>query len=56
MLEFINNNWVLLLVVVVLALDKIVTVTPCKWDDLIWTSIKGAISQVFPSFGKKVGR
>lgn len=45
MLEQLLANWELV-VLVVLVLDKIVAMTPCKWDDLILTAIKGALGKV----------
>lgn len=30
----------LILVIVFLVIDKVVALSPWKWDDLIWTSIK----------------
>ena len=42
MLEVITQNWEYV-VIGILAIDKIVALSPTEWDDLIWTSIKGAI-------------
>ena len=39
---FIVNNWEYMLIIL-LAVDKIVALSPSKWDDLIWTSVKKAI-------------
>ena len=36
----------------IMVLDKVVAATPCKWDDLILTAIKGALSSVKPGVGK----
>ena len=36
--------------IIVLAIDKIVALTPSTWDDLIWTSIKKTLFKVI---GKK---
>ena len=47
-MEFIINNWEYVLIVI-LAIDKIVALSPTEWDDLIWTSIKKAI---FKAMGK----
>ena len=35
-------NWELVLIFV-LTIDKIVALSPTKWDDLLWTSIKKAL-------------
>jgi hypothetical protein len=42
MLELLSNNWEYVLIGILCA-DKIVALSPTKWDDLIWTSIKKAI-------------
>ena len=42
---FILNHWAEI-GLVILVLDKIVAATPCKWDDLILTAIKSALSSV----------
>jgi hypothetical protein len=34
------------MVIVILAVDKAVALSPSEWDDLIWTSIKKAIYKV----------
>ena len=39
---FIVNNWEYMLIIL-LAVDKIVALSPSQWDDLIWTSVKKAI-------------
>ena len=44
-MEFLISNWEYVLIVV-LAVDKIVALTPCTWDDLIWTSVKKTIMKV----------
>ena len=41
-MEFLVNNWEYVLIGV-LAIDKVVALSPTEWDDLIWTSIKKAI-------------
>ena len=33
---------------VLMIADKIVAKTPCKWDDLIFTAIKEAVSTILP--------
>ena len=45
MLEVITQNWEYV-VIGILAIDKIVALSPTEWDDLIWTSIKKAIFKV----------
>ena len=47
-MEAILNNWEYILIGI-MAIDKVVTMTPNTWDDLIWTSIKKAI---FKGLGK----
>ena len=42
MLEFLSSNWEYCLIGL-FCVDKIVALSPSKWDDLIWTSIKKAI-------------
>ena len=42
MLEMLSNNWEYA-VIGILAIDKVVALSPTEWDDLIWTSIKKAI-------------
>mgnify|MGYP000509351570 FL=1 len=44
-MEFIIENWEYM-VIVVLAVDKAVALSPSEWDDLIWTSVKKAIYKV----------
>ena len=41
-MEFLISNWEYILIAI-MAIDKIVALSPSKWDDLIWTSIKKAI-------------
>ena len=41
-MEILTNNWEYV-VIGILAIDKAVALSPSKWDDLIWTSIKKAI-------------
>jgi|TARA_R100001530_G_scaffold32972_1_gene25859 hypothetical protein len=45
MMEFIIENWEYM-VIVILAVDKAVALSPSEWDDLIWTSVKKAIYKV----------
>ena len=42
MVDALLNNWEYA-VIVIMAIDKIVALSPTKWDDLIWTSVKKAI-------------
>ena len=44
-MDLIINNWEYILIGV-LAIDKVVALTPSTWDDLIWTSIKKAIFKI----------
>ena len=44
-MQFLISNWEYVLIVV-LAIDKIVALTPNTWDDLIWTSVKKTIMKV----------
>ena len=44
-MEFILANWEYALIFI-LAIDKVVALTPSTWDDLIWTSIKKSIFKV----------
>jgi hypothetical protein len=40
--EIIVQNWEYV-VIGILAIDKAVALSPSKWDDLLWTSVKKAI-------------
>ena len=42
MLEFLSSNWQYVLIGL-LCVDKIVALSPSRWDDLIWTSLKKAL-------------
>jgi len=44
-MEFLTNNWEYV-VIGIMAIDKAVALSPSKWDDLIWTSIKKAIYKI----------
>tara|TARA_Y100000310_G_C20105349_1_gene544672 strand:- start:194 stop:337 length:144 start_codon:yes stop_codon:yes gene_type:complete len=44
-MEALLNNWEYILIGI-LAIDKVVALSPSEWDDLIWTSIKKAIFKV----------
>ena len=44
-MSFLINNWEYALIIL-LAIDKIVALSPSKWDDLIWTSVKKALYKV----------
>jgi len=41
-MDWITANWEYMLIAI-LCMDKVVALSPTKWDDLIWTSIKKAI-------------
>ena len=45
MIETILENWSYVLVFI-LAIDKVVALSPSKWDDLLWTAIRKAIFKV----------
>ena len=42
---WIASNWEYALIAI-LAIDKMVALSPTEWDDLIWTSVKKAIYKV----------
>ena len=42
---WIASNWEYALIVI-LCVDKLVALSPTKWDDLLWTSVKKAIYKV----------
>jgi hypothetical protein len=42
MLEFLSSNWQYVLIGL-LCVDKVVALSPSRWDDLIWTSLKKAL-------------
>tara|TARA_R110002020_G_scaffold34973_3_gene105943 strand:- start:243 stop:386 length:144 start_codon:yes stop_codon:yes gene_type:complete len=44
-MSWIIGNWEYVLICL-LAVDKIVALSPSQWDDLIWTSVKKAIYKV----------
>ena len=44
-MDFLINNWEYVLIVI-LAIDKAIALSPSDWDVLIWTSIKKAIYKV----------
>ena len=44
-MSFLMSNWEYVLICL-LPVDKIVSLSPSKWDDLIWTSIKKMIYKV----------
>jgi hypothetical protein len=44
-MELLIANWEYVLIII-LAIDKIVALTPSTWDDLIWTSIKKSIFKI----------
>ena len=41
-MEWIISNWEYMLIGI-MAIDKVVALSPTEWDALIWTSIKKAI-------------
>jgi len=47
---FITNYWEYV-VIAILAIDKVVALSPSEWDDLLWTSVKKSIYKIA---GKKV--
>ena len=44
-MEILTNNWEYV-VIGIMAIDKAVALSPSKWDDLIWTTIKKAIYKI----------
>ena len=44
-MEFLSSNWEYILIGL-LAVDKIVALSPSKWDDLIWTAVKKSLYKV----------
>ena len=44
-MEFLSSNWEYILIGL-LAIDKMVALSPSPWDDLIWTSVKKAICKL----------
>ena len=44
-MDMILANWEYVLIGI-LAIDKVVALSPSTWDDLIWTSIKKSISKI----------
>ena len=44
-METISANWEYILIGI-LAIDKVVALSPTEWDDLIWTSIKKSIFKI----------
>ena len=45
MVEFLSNNWSYALIAI-LAVDKVVALSPSKMDDLLWTIAKKAIRKI----------
>ena len=41
-MDWIAANWEYMLIAI-LCIDKVLALSPTKWDDLIWTSVKKAI-------------
>jgi hypothetical protein len=44
-MSFLIENWEYCLIAI-MAIDKVVALSPSEWDDLIWTSIKKAIYKI----------
>jgi len=44
-MDIVSANWEYILIGI-LAIDKIVALSPTEWDDLIWTSIKKSIFKI----------
>ena len=44
-MSFLLDNWEYILIGL-LAVDKMVALSPSQWDDLIWTSIKKALYKI----------
>ena len=44
-MDVLINNWEYVLIGI-LAVDKVVALTPNTWDDLIWTSVKKSIFKI----------
>ena len=44
-MEWIVANWEYVLIGL-MAVDKVVALSPTEWDDLIWTSVKKSIVKV----------
>ena len=45
MIELLSANWEYVLIGI-LAIDKVVALSPSEWDVLIWTSIKKSIYKI----------
>jgi|TARA_R100000789_G_C3003807_1_gene149565 hypothetical protein len=43
-MEWMMENWEYVLIGI-LAIDKMVALSPTEWDDLIWTAMKKAIGK-----------
>ena len=41
-MELLTEHWEYV-VIAILALDKVVALSPSTWDDLLWTSVKKAL-------------
>ena len=44
-MEFLSANWEYVLIGI-LAIDKLVALSPTGWDDLIWTSIRKSLFKI----------
>ena len=52
-MEFLLKYWEWILLGILIA-DKIVAITPTKYDDMILTSIKSILNKLFPN--KNIGK
>ena len=48
-MELLTEHWEYV-VIAILALDKVVALSPSTWDDLLWTSVKKAL---YKALGKE---
>jgi|TARA_R110000823_G_scaffold284443_2_gene402534 hypothetical protein len=44
-MEFLVENWEYV-VIAIFAVDKAVALSPTKWDDLLWTSVRKSIYKI----------
>jgi hypothetical protein len=44
-IEYLTANWETILIGI-LCIDKLVALSPMKWDDLLWTSIKKMLYKI----------
>ena len=45
MVDMLLNNWEYALIAI-MAIDKVVALSPTEWDELIWTSSKKSIYKI----------